>query len=452
MQAIILSIGDELMLGQTQDTNASWLSEQLATIGVPLLQRVTMGDDIDVIAQQLQQACSLADLVLVTGGLGPTDDDLTRHALAKVLDKPLKLDGKSLDNMKHFFEARHIKMPETNRIQAMIPATCKAIPNHQGTAPGIEAIVSNAENGKNHKKNNTTTHLYFMPGVPSEMKAMFSEYVATAISKLLQTSTNGIGGNIGDANDIDNNNVKITLCRKLHIFGTGESKIAEMLGDMMQRHRNPLVNSTPAHGIVSLRINACASDKQKAMSLIQPVEKKIRQLLGDLVFGADEDTLVTVVGKMLSKKRLTVTTAESCTGGLLAKNITDIPGASSYFRYGWVTYHNQAKTDLLGVSPQTLAQYGAVSEQVATQMATGALKRSGANFALTTTGIAGPDGGSDDKPVGLVYIALATKLPHQEQPQLQVQRNIFHGQREQIRNRTTNTALNMLRLQLMHNI
>jgi len=413
MQAIILSIGDELILGQTVDSNAAWLSRELAGLAATVTRHITVGDEREAIADQLRQASEAAELMIVTGGLGPTDDDLTRHALAEVMGVKLQIHQPSLEKIQQFYSRLNRPMPQTNIIQAMIPPGCRVLDNDVGTAPGMVADIGRAK-------------AYFLPGVPAEMKNMFRRCIRDELKKLAQTQ----GG-------------QLMVTRTLHVFGTGESNVAQMLGDMMTRGRNPLVNSTAADGIISLRINARSADESQARRLIEPVEDRLREQLGDLIFGADEDTLSSVVGEMLRRQRAKLAVAESCTGGMLARYITDTAGASDYFIGGWVVYSNQAKSDFLQVDAQLISKYGAVSEQVAEALAESARRLPQSDYALGITGIAGPGGGSPDKPVGLVYIALA------DAGGVQVRRSIFPGDRQRVRLRAVYTTVNMLRRKLL---
>ncbi len=439
MNAIIISIGDELILGQTIDTNAAWLSRQLSSLGITVREHITVGDDINAIVGQLRRVGGMswasnneagdsqgnnnaADVVLVTGGLGPTDDDLTRHALAKVLKTELKLHQSSLSRIEQFFVRLNRPMSQTNRVQAMIPCGCDVLENNVGTAPGITTQI-----GK--------TPVFFLPGVPAEMKAMFDESVKDKLRQLVSA-----GGT-----------KEVFAYRTLHTYGTGESNIAEILGDMMSRGRNPVVNCTAAHSIVSIRIISRGSDEEAARALIEPVERELRGRLGTLIFGSDEDTFAGVVGGLLRRNGSTVAVAESCTGGLLAKELTDISGSSAYFMAGWVTYSNDAKIRFLEVSPETIEKYGAVSEQVASELAAAARRLAGTDYGLGITGIAGPTGGiagptvgKEGKPVGLVYVSLA------DQDGVEVARSVFPGSRDHVRRRAVNTALNMLRLRLLN--
>jgi nicotinamide-nucleotide amidase len=357
----------------------------------------------------LNLASDDADVVLVTGGLGPTDDDVTRQALAKFLGSELQLRSELLEKIQKIFACRERPMPERNKIQAYIPAGTKTIENNLGTAPGIRA----ESEGK----------LFFvMPGMPSEMKQMFEESVFAELKRFV-----GKGA---------------VFVLKLKCFGAGESVIAEKLGELMQRGRNPLVNCTVQYGVITLHIIATAEDKDKAQEMAEKCEKTLRNALGKLIYGTGEQTLAEVVGAKLAQQKKTIAVAESCTGGTLAKLLTDIPGASRYFTYGWVTYSNIAKITEFGVKADLIKEDGAVSEKIAEAMAKGARKRAGTDFAIGITGIAGPSGGSEQKPVGLVYISVDSD------DGCETKRFIFAHNRDFIRLQAAQTALNMLRLKL----
>jgi len=421
-KASIVSIGNELLTGQTLSTNASYLSGKLLSIGIPVVSSYTIGDDIDLIVRMLNLASGDADVVLVTGGLGPTDDDLTRQGLAKFLGSELQLQSELLEKIQKIFAHRERPMPQKNKIQAYIPAGTTAIENNLGTAPGIRA----ESKGK----------LFFvMPGVPLEMKQMFEESVFTELKKFAGKQA--------------------VVVLKLKCFGAGESVIAEKLGDLMQRGRNPLINCTVEHGVITLTIiarrpdsrrktrgQATAEDKGKAQRMAKKDEKTLQNTLGELIYGTGEQALAEVVGAKLAQQKKTIAVAESCTGGTLAKLLTDIPGASRYFTYGWVAYSNIAKIKELGVEADLIEKDGAVSYRVAEAMARGARRKAGTDFAIGITGIAGPAGGSEQKPVGLVYISVDSDNG------CETKRFIFAHDRDFIRLRAAQTALNMLRLKL----
>jgi nicotinamide-nucleotide amidase len=404
-KASIVTIGNEILSGKTVDTNASYLCSRLLSIGIPVVASYTVPDEIDAIMRTLNLAIENADVVIVTGGLGPTDDDVTRQAIAKAIGRKLELKENLLKEIKEFFASRNREMVQKNIVQAYLPAGTESLTNEIGTAPGIVAEVK----GK---------WIFALPGVPSEMKRMFEE----SVSNRLETSCSG----------------QAVIVRMLRCFGTGESNIAEMLGDLMERGRNPLINCTAGSGIITLTIIGIADCQKVAEQMVEQEEQIIRDRLGTLVFGSGDDTLATIVGKKLSAMNKTIAVAESCTGGLLGKLLTDVPGSSKYFTHGWITYSNQAKISELGVDSAIIDRFGAVSEQVCVEMARGARKRATTDFAIGITGIAGPDGGTEQKPAGLIYISIDSVEG------CQTKRLVLPGARDSVRFRTAQTALNLL--------
>ena len=408
-KASVVSIGNEILAGQTVDTNAAHLCAELLSIGVPVVSSYAVGDEIERIVRALELASAEADVVIVTGGLGPTDDDLTRQALAKFLGVELKLQNELLEKMREYFTRRDLQMAAKNEIQAFLPIGARALANNRGTAPGIRAETA----GK---------LLFAMPGVPLEMKQMFAESVLPELRQFA-----------GD---------QAVVVRKLRCFGAGESTIAQRLGTIMQRGRNPLINCTVEFGVITLHIVATAQGAETAERMALKDEESLRRTLGELVYGEAEQSLGQVVGEKLTRHRKTLAVAESCTGGLLAKLLTDIPGASEYFTCGWVTYSNQAKSSELGIAADLIEKHGAVSEQVAEAMARGARNRADTDFAIGITGIAGPGGGSEQKPSGLVYVSVDSEQG------CETKRCLFTHNRRFVRLRSAQTALNMLRLKL----
>jgi nicotinamide-nucleotide amidase len=407
IKACIVSIGNELLNGHTTDTNCPYICSRLLSIGIPVVSVYTVGDDIKQIVRSFKRAAEDADVVIVTGGLGPTDDDITRQAFAELLGVKLQLKPALLRDIRKFFADRGLPMPEKNTIQACVPKGASALENPFGTAPGIFARMK--------KK------LFFaMPGVPVEMKEMLEKSVLPRLAK------KGTGS--------------FTIVKKIRCFGTGESALAEKLGDIMTRGKNPLINITVSSGVITLHVVASARTKKQAEQMAKKDVNHLHSLLGDLIFGIDDQTLPEVVGRWLARNHKTVTVAESCTGGLLTKLITDIPGASEYFTRGWITYSNKAKTELLGVPKKLIENHGAVSEQVASAMAIAARQKAKSDFAVAITGIAGPAGGSKQKPVGLVYISVC------DGDDCQTKKCLFSYTRDLIRTRAALTALNMLRL------
>ncbi|HEV7299307.1 MAG TPA: competence/damage-inducible protein A [Tepidisphaeraceae bacterium] len=412
MNACILSIGDELVLGQTVDTNTAWIAKQMAAVGCEIVAHATVGDGQLEIETAIRELSQRADVLVISGGIGPTEDDLTRQALSAVLDAPLDRNDEWMAVLETYFARTNRKMPEINKVQAMIPRGATMIYNHAGTAAGVRARLGTCE-------------IFSTPGVPKEMKAMFERDVLPWL--------------------VERGGGAVIASRILHTFGLGESAVGERLGALMTRGRNPSVGTTVSGGFVSLRLNVRAASREEADRQLNDTEAACREVMGELVFGRGDETLQGAVLTMLkaAPNQPTVATAESCTGGLLAKMLTDLPGSSAIFRYGWVTYANAAKTSELGVPEALLNDVGAVSEPVARAMAEGARQKSGSTYALAITGIAGPDGGTADKPVGTVWIALASASG------TLVRRFNTFGDREMIRDRSAKMAITMLRYELL---
>ena len=417
MSAGIISVGDEILAGRTQDTNFPFIAEHLHRLGIAVDAHLTTADCRARLTQAISQLCRTCRLVLITGGLGPTSDDITRYALADVLACPLQMHQKALKRIEEHFARLNRPMAQVNRVQAMIPAFADIIENSCGTAPGIAARLDE-------------THIFAMPGVPHEMRAMFAGHLEPRLRKL------GLAE-------------RAILTTRLHCCGTGESNIFALIEDLMDRSGNPQVGITVQDGIITVAISAHADSSEAAQLLADEKSRLIAARLGEFLFGRDEQTLPQVVGELLIRKKQTLALAESCTAGLIAKLITDSPGASNFFLADLVTYSNQAKTFLLGVPEELLAQYGAVSPQCARAMAEGAVSRTGADWTLAVTGIAGPDGGTEEKPVGLVYIALAKKTPDNRPEIIEVRALKFSGDRLHLRARIAVAALDILRRALL---
>jgi len=376
--AIVLSIGDELVLGQTVDTNSAHLSARLARRGIGTLYHQTVADDHETIVDAIRHACAKARVVLISGGLGPTADDLTRFALAEVMTATLERHEPSVEHIHGFFDRRGKAMPERNVVQAMIPVGAEAMTNHWGTAPGIHASVTVEGN---------PTEVFCMPGVPRELFAMFEHHVEPVLDRIAPTRD-------------------VILTTKVNTFGMGESDGAEKLGELMDRHRNPKVGTTVSNGILSIRVRSEYPDEDQAEQKLEETVGEVTKRLGPCVFGRDDTTLQESVVKVLERRGLTLATAESCTGGLIGEMVTQVAGSSAVYAGGWVVYSNEMKHKELGVPLDVLEKYGAVSEPVARALAEGALRCSGASLSLAVTGIAGPSGGTEDKPVGTIWLGL----------------------------------------------
>ncbi|OHB67715.1 MAG: hypothetical protein A2Y77_13775 [Planctomycetes bacterium RBG_13_62_9] len=408
-KASIVSIGNEVVSGRAVDTNAAYIARRLTAVGVPVVSGYTAVDELDAIKRTLNLAVGDADIVVISGGLGPTEDDLTRQALADFLGVELVLHEDLLATVRGFFDRRGAPMPARNASQAHVPAGAAAIENPIGTAPGIEA-----------RKGGVV--LFAVPGVPTEMEHMVETSVLPRVRQIAQSQA--------------------VVAKRLKCFGAGESTIAEVLGDAMQRGRNPLVNCTVHAGVITLEVVATADNADLAEQMAVTQEMALRSALGTLVYGVEDQTLAEVVGRRLAETGQTLAVAESCTGGLVAKLITDVPGSSRYFLCGWVTYSDGAKSRELGVPPAIIATHGAVSGEVAAAMAQGARRGAATDFGIGITGIAGPSGGTEHKPVGLVYIAVSSRNG------TDTSRHIFSQDRSLVRLRAAQTALNLLRLKL----
>lgn len=414
MKAEIISIGSELTSGKNLDTNSQWLSIQLASMGIPVGWHTTIADDFDANLEAFGIASQRAGLVVATGGLGPTQDDLTREVLAKLLKVPLEFHQPSWDTIIEMFTRRNRACPDRNKVQAYFPKGAEPIPNTTGTAPGIWVKVNQS---------------YFaaLPGVPREMKSMFDGWLKP---KLL-----GMGMSQG-----------VLIQRKINTFGLGESAIEEKLFDITRRGNDPEVGITASDAVISLRILAGAENEALALKKIAPAEAIIRERLGELVFGVEDEELQDVVHQMLQKFGKTIATAESITGGLLASRFTKVPGASARYLGGFVTYTNDVKKSALGVPAELLDQFGACSKEVTLAMAESCRERTGADFALATTGVAGPGDLSPELREGKVFVALAWKGGSQSET------NQWFGSRHEVQSRTAKMALNMLRLHLLREL
>ena len=405
MNAIIISIGNELTSGQSLDTNSAHLSRRLEQRGISVLAHETVADQQAAIVEALLQASRRAELVIVTGGLGPTADDLTRHALAAAMGSELVLHEPSLAAIEEMFRRRGREMQIANRVQAMAPAGAEVLANPVGTAPGLAATIG-------------ASRVFVMPGVPHEMMQMFDGQVVPRLGEPEAAIVHRI----------------------VHTFGAGESDVGAAIADLMDRSANPTVGTTASGGIVSVRVAALGADVSQATAMAKQTVAEVRRRLGPVVFGEEEQTLATVVGATLRRRGQTLATAESCTGGLVSKLLTDEPGASDFYLGGVVSYANAGKQAMLDVPLELLVAHGAVSEPVAAAMAEGCRRRLGNDWAISITGIAGPGGGSELKPVGLVYIGLAGPSG------TSVERQIFPGPRRAIRLRAAMAAMNLLRL------
>ncbi|MBZ0273045.1 competence/damage-inducible protein A [bacterium] len=406
----ILATGEELISGRTVDTNSAHIAQRVASVGY-LVRRITaVGDDQDDIVRALADALSRTPLVIVTGGLGPTDDDRTRFAAARVFEKPIVTSNPSLARLRAFWEARGREMPEINVRQAQFPEGAEVWQNPVGTADGFRCVGEAGE-------------AVFLPGVPVEQERMTEMYVLPWLSS--------------------HNPSTHVASRMLRVFGAAESEIGAKLADWPTPESGVMLVYGANFPEIKLTLAARADTQDEAERRVAKARDHLRFVLGDKIYSEDGRDLAETVADFLTRTGKTVATAESCTGGMIAAALTDIPGSSAYFVAGFVTYANAAKIRALGVSAETLETHGAVSEQTACQMAEGARARAGADFAIAVTGIAGPGGGSSEKPVGTVHIALATPT----ETRAYVRK--FPGRRDFIRKLATFWALDILRREVI---
>lgn len=407
MKCEIISVGTELLLGQIANTNSKFISEMLTTLGIDVYFQTNVGDNKSRLLECLKIASERSDLIILTGGLGPTIDDLTKETVAEFFSLRLIEDIDTKLKIQSYFERSKRNLTQNNYKQALFPEGAKILPNDNGTAPGF--IIE-----KNKKI------VVVLPGPPAELIPMFKNYVYSYLKPLSD---------------------EIIVSKVIKMFGISESQVDEMVNNLLVS-QNPTVAPLVGNGIVTLRITAKSDDPLKAKNMIDEYEKNIKKLLGEYIFGVDDDTLESVVLNLLKTKNLTLSTAESCTGGLLSKKITDIPGASEIFKFGAITYSNESKQEILGVSKNTIEKYGAVSEETAREMAVNVKDIAKTDYGLSITGIAGPSGGTPNKPVGLVYIGLAYK------DAVHIKKIISNGNRDKIRLNSAMNALDMLRRHL----
>jgi nicotinamide-nucleotide amidase len=409
LRASVLAIGDELVLGAVSDRHAQWLSSRLVALGCTVLEHRTVGDDLDTIAAAIAGFAAHSDMVLITGGLGPTDDDLTRDALCRAMADTLVDDADARDALRERFESRRMPIPQMNWRQATRPSRAVCIPNPHGTAPGLHATIGGAL-------------VWAMPGPPREMQPMWESHVAPRIREACVAR--GCAG---------------VRTYALHSCGLPESVAAERIRPWMARGSNPVIGTTASGAVISARIRAEGPDAER---LVDEAAAAVRAAWDPFVFGEQGRSLPASVGDLLVRADATVSVAESCTGGLLGAALTEVAGSSAWFTGGILSYANAVKEHALGVAAEELAQHGAVSRPVAVSMARGVSRAMRTRWGVSTTGIAGPDGGTSDKPVGTVWICV-----HDAELRRDDARCFrFTGDRETVRDRTVKVALQMLRL------
>lgn len=409
----LISVGTELLLGNIVNTNTQFLAEKCALLGLTMYHQVTVGDNHDRLAEVIRMALKRSDVIILTGGLGPTEDDLTKEVCAEVMGFPLVEDTHTHERIEEYFRNNIYKViPDNNWKQAIVPAGCIVLDNDNGTAPGL--ILE--KYGKS---------AILLPGPPNELYPLFMNQVYPYLQKLQP---------------------EVIRSQMVKICGVGESQVEDKILDLIDKQQNPTIATYAKTGEVHIRVTAKAATEEDAKKLVKPVVKEIKNRFGDYVYSTkEEETLEQAVVRLLKKYELTVTTTESCTGGLLAGRIINVPGASEVYNEGFITYSNKAKRKYLDVSKSTLKKYGAVSEQTAREMATGGVFATDSDACVAVTGLAGPDGGSEEKPVGLVYIATYMK------DKVNVQKYQFKGNRAKIREQAVVKGLDLLRRSILDN-
>lgn len=407
----LVSVGTELLLGNIVNTNTQFLAEKCALLGLSMYYQVSVGDNRDRMAEVMKTALKRSDIVIMTGGLGPTEDDLTKEVCAEVMGFPLEEDPHTKERITEFFNNSIYKeISDNNWKQAVIPVGSTVLDNHNGTAPGL--ILN--KYGK---------IVILLPGPPEELYPLFTEQVMPYLKKLQPD---------------------VIYSQMVKICGHGESQVEDKLIDLINQQSNPTIATYAKTGEVHLRVTAKATDEGTARELIKPVVKEIKNRFGIAVYTVKEDeTLEDTVVSLLKKHDLTVTTAESCTGGMLSARLVNVPGVSDVFREGFITYSNKAKRKNLDVSKSTLKKHGAVSAQTAKEMATGGVFATDADICVAITGLAGPDGATEEKPVGLVYISCYMK------DNVAVEEYRFKGNRNKIREQAVTKALDLLRRSIL---
>ena len=409
MKCEILAVGTEILLGDILNTNAQYLSKELAELGFDVYYHEVVGDNRERILKALEVAFNRSDIIITTGGLGPTKDDMTKELVVEFLGMKMCLHEESLKCIKEYFKNMGREFVKSNEKQAYFPKEAIILKNNNGTAPG--AVF---------EKNNKA--IIVLPGPPKEMESMFKNEVKKYLKKYSED---------------------VIISEVLRVFGVGESKAEEKLQDIIDNGTNPTVAPYAKEGEVIFRITAKAKTEDEARKMIVPVKDEIYKRLGDTIYNTGEISLQDTVAKLLIDKNMTIGVSESCTGGLVSAKLIEYPGVSEVFLEGAVTYSNEAKMRTLNVKKETLDKFGAVSHETAREMAEGIAKRCGSRVGISTTGIAGPGGGTDEKPVGLVYFGLYLD------GEVKSFKHIFTGDRNSVRNRASMTAINIVRTEIL---
>jgi nicotinamide-nucleotide amidase len=413
MEIDVINIGNELLIGQVINTNAAWIGEQMNLAGFMVNRFIVIADDPDAIRKGIQEAMKRSAIVMVTGGLGPTKDDITKDAICRCFGTHLVFNQEAFLNIKKFFDLRGIPVSELNRKQAEIPENCIPIQNKNGTAPGMWFEIDKPEM-------NEKSIMVSMPGVPFEMKAMMTEEIIPRLKKIFRP--------------------RVIIHKTVMTQGIGESFLSDIIEDWEKNlPRSISLAYLPQPGIVRLRLTASGEDLQRINIIVEEEIQKLQKVIPEYIYGYDDEKLEEIIGNLMIQKGATMATAESCTGGYIAHLITTIPGSSAYFKGSVVAYSNEIKVSELGVNSSSLDKFGAVSEEVVKEMASGIRSRFNCDYAVATSGIAGPDGGTEEKPVGTTWIAVATPAG------VFAWKYLFGDNRERNIRRTALQALNLLR-------
>lgn len=430
MQAEIITIGDEILIGQIVDTNSVWMAQALNMAGISVKQISSVSDNREHILKALDEARSRADVILITGGLGPTNDDITKKTLCEYFNTKLRFDKKIYKDVEFLFRSRGYDVTPVNRAQAEVPENCIPIRNKNGTAPGMWFNIPLNPPSKGDISEWKTKILVSMPGVPYEMKAMMDEYVIPQLKTKLK--------------------LPFIFHKTILTQGIGESFLADLIKKWEDslKAENIKLAYLPSPGTVKLRLSTSGSDEKKIKTIVNKKTEQLKKIIPQYIYGyetygEEPETIEQIVGKFLAEKKQTLSIAESCTGGYISHLITKVPGSSIYFQGSVISYSYEVKETELNVKPETLKKYGAVSKEVVEQMAKGVLKKFKTDYSIAASGIAGPAGGTTDKPVGTVWIALATKN------KIIAEKFLFGNNRERNIHRSAISALNMLRKEIL---
>lgn len=383
LNASILTIGDEICIGQIVNTNAAWIAQKLTSLGLTIHSHVSIGDSIDEMIGEIDRLLKRSPILIITGGLGPTHDDCTKEALCQYLGDSLVLHPETLTRLEEYYRARNRIFGERQRGQAMVPKTCQVLPNAMGTAPGMKWEID---------RSGETRRIYSLPGVPVEMKYLMSEHILPELESLQEKAGHAV------------------VYKTLLTSGIGESDLADQIGDVREFLGNDTLAFLPQASGVRLRIGVERENKKAALERLAELETHLRSKVARYIFGENDDTLAQALGRVLLQKKWTLSTAESCTGGMIGSLLTDVSGSSAYYLGGAVTYSNELKHDLVGVPKELIQKHGAVSQEVVEAMVCGAIEKFKSDASIAVSGISGPTGGTAEKPVGTTWISVAT--PH----------------------------------------